>query len=87
MKKRNLNGLKLNKQSISNFHSTSVTGGNYTRATICDTCNCPTNGCVTNNCGTNGCITNNCNTNDCYTGNHPASDPIHCKGCVIDDWC
>lgn len=87
MKKKNLKNLKLNKQSISSFHSTSLNGGVYTKATICETCDCTFNNCGggTNNCGTNNCGTNNCESDNCYTNAHPASDPIHCRGCV-DDW-
>lgn len=74
MKRKNLKSLKLNKKSISNFHTPAIKGGTFNTIScqpigICaDTQGCDTDDCNnTNACGTNGC-TDDCNpSNGCPT--------------------
>lgn len=87
MKKKNLKSLSLNKNLVSNFNSSSITGGTIVSIScqpigICaETQGCATDGC-TDNCPTNvGCNQTNfgCNqTNTCPT---ISCQPIGiCKG-------
>ena len=82
MKKKKLTTkLSLGKNRVSNLEA--ISGGYVTAPVLCGTGNCGTNNCGTGNCGTN-----NCASDRCYTDDHPASDPIHCRGCVINtNWC
>jgi len=70
MKKKNLNSLKLNKKSISNFNTPAIKGGIFNTISCQPIGICAeTQGCATDN----NCPTDNCPTNNCTVGCNPSN--------------
>lgn len=85
MKKKKLNStLSLGKISVSNLSN--IKGGDHLPPQTEDGDCYDTGGSGGSGNNTYTCPTNNRTRYNCLTDSHPASDPIHCRGCVVGDW-